>query len=135
MPHIVLLGDSIFDNAAYVGGGSDVIRQLRAALPPGWHATLNAVDGVVVAGIADQLARLPADASHLVLSGGGNDALAEANLLHHPAASVLDALEKLAAVRRDEAAVCGLDNGGFASDLTALHQGIDGSPRPQVIVR
>src|SRR5690349_5483722 len=31
--HVVLLGDSIFDNAAYVGGGPDVITQLRAALP------------------------------------------------------------------------------------------------------
>jgi GDSL-like Lipase/Acylhydrolase family len=95
----VLLGDSIFDNAAHFGGGPDVVRQLRAALPPGWRATLNAVNGAVVGSIADQLARLPADASHLVLSAGGNDALAEAELLHHPAASVLDALEKLAAVR------------------------------------
>jgi len=29
MNHIVLLGDSIFDNAAYVAGGPDVVRQLR----------------------------------------------------------------------------------------------------------
>ena len=32
MKHIVLLGDSIFDNAAYVGGGPDVIEQLRSTL-------------------------------------------------------------------------------------------------------
>jgi hypothetical protein len=33
MPHIVLLGDSIFDNAAYVPGELPVIEQLRARLP------------------------------------------------------------------------------------------------------
>ena len=27
MGHVVLLGDSIFDNAAYVRGGPDVIRR------------------------------------------------------------------------------------------------------------
>jgi AraC-like DNA-binding protein len=42
MIHIVLLGDSIFDNAAYVAGGPDVVRQLRDTLPSGWRATLNA---------------------------------------------------------------------------------------------
>ena len=29
MPHVVLLGDSIFDNGAYTQGGPDVITQLR----------------------------------------------------------------------------------------------------------
>jgi hypothetical protein len=99
MGHIVLLGDSVFDNAPYVGGGPDVVRQLRSALPGGWRATLNAVDGAVIGSIAGQLGRLPADASHLVLSVGGNDALGEAELLHHPAASVLDALGKLTGMR------------------------------------
>jgi hypothetical protein len=36
MGHLVLLGDSVFDNAAYVGGGPDVVAQLRARLPTGW---------------------------------------------------------------------------------------------------
>src|SRR3712207_7657631 len=45
MPHVVLLGDSIFDNKSYVGGGPDVIAQVRDDLPPGWKATLCAVDG------------------------------------------------------------------------------------------
>src|SRR3712207_2336551 len=45
MSHVVLLGDSIFDNAAYVRGGPDVIRQLQGVLPAGWKATLRAVDG------------------------------------------------------------------------------------------
>ena len=45
MTHIVLLGDSIFDNQAYVGPGPDVVTQLKAALPAGGRATLSAVDG------------------------------------------------------------------------------------------
>ena len=60
--HVVLLGDSIFDTGAYVGGAPDVVRQLRAALPAGWRATLLAVDGAVVDSVARQLGGLPADA-------------------------------------------------------------------------
>jgi hypothetical protein len=99
MNHVVLLGDSIFDNAAYVGNGPDVIRQLRAALPQGWRATLNAVDGATLQNIPMQLAHLPADASHLVVSVGGNDALLEAGVLEERARSVGAALDRLGAVR------------------------------------
>jgi hypothetical protein len=35
MSHIVLLGDSIFDNKVYVGSGPDVVHQLREQLPHG----------------------------------------------------------------------------------------------------
>ncbi|HEX6372708.1 MAG TPA: hypothetical protein VF006_27555 [Longimicrobium sp.] len=35
MPHVVLLGDSIFDNASYVAGGPDVVTHLRGELPHG----------------------------------------------------------------------------------------------------
>ena len=45
MNHLVLLGDSIFDNAAYTSGAPDVVHQVRQRLPPGWRATLRAVDG------------------------------------------------------------------------------------------
>jgi hypothetical protein len=51
MPHVVLLGDSIFDNAAYVRGGPDVVASSAAMLPPGWRATLLAVDGAVIDGV------------------------------------------------------------------------------------
>ena len=54
MAHLCLLGDSIFDNAAYVGGGPDVVTQLRAALPTGWKATLLAVDGAVIVHLVGQ---------------------------------------------------------------------------------
>src|SRR5947209_4298725 len=96
--HVVLLGDSVFDNARYVSG-PDVVRQLRGALPEGWRATLNAVDGAVIGDIGAQLDRLPGDASHLVVSIGGNDALRRTALLDEPARSIADALLKLAAVR------------------------------------
>jgi hypothetical protein len=81
MGHVVLLGDSIFDNARYVPGGPDVVHQLRAALPPGWRATLLAVDGAVTKEVLRQLAKLPADATHLVVSAGGNDALDSSSLV------------------------------------------------------
>ena len=87
MPHVVLLGDSILDNGAYTGGGPDVVTQLREILPPGWHATLAAIDGAVASGVPAQLARVPADATHLVVSAGGNDALGHADLLARPTRS------------------------------------------------
>ena len=81
MPHIVLLGDSIFDNAAYVAGGPAVIDHLRTALPTGWTATLRAVDGDTTELVAVRLRGLPADAEYLVVSVGGNDALRHSHLL------------------------------------------------------
>ncbi len=87
MPHVVLLGDSIFDNAAYVRGGPDVVTHLAGILPAGWRATLAAVDGAVIASVPAQLPRIPADATHLVLSAGGNDALGHSDLLSRAATS------------------------------------------------
>ena len=94
--HVVLLGDSIFDNAAYVGGGPDVITQLRAALPRSWRATLCAVDGATTAALPGQLTRVPIDASHLVVSIGGNDALRNADLLSLRTGSSEDVLRAFA---------------------------------------
>jgi hypothetical protein len=96
MSHLILLGDSIFDNAAYTDGGPDVVTQLNAALPAGWAASLLAVDGSTTDDIAGQAGCLPADATHLVLSVGGNDALQQAHLLLTPAASTEEALGLLA---------------------------------------
>jgi hypothetical protein len=81
MPQIVLLGDSIFDNGVYTGGGPDVVSQVREFLPSGWEASLLAVDGATTDNIAGQVERLPAEATHLVLSVGGNNALTEASRL------------------------------------------------------
>jgi lysophospholipase L1-like esterase len=98
MTHIVLLGDSVFDNASYVSGGPDVVRQLRGRLPSGWSATLAAVDGAVTASVARQLDRVPRDATHLIVSVGGNDALGQAGVLEDSANSIGLALHRLADV-------------------------------------
>ena len=95
MGHIILLGDSIFDNGVYVPGQPDVVKQLRAALPSGWTASLLAVDGAVTRSVASQLTRVPRDATHLVVSVGGNDALGESNILGSPARMVGEAVMML----------------------------------------
>lgn len=99
MPHVVLLGDSIFDNAAYVRGGPDVVTQLREVLPEGWGATLAAVDGATAPAMGMQLRRIRADATHLVLSIGGNDALGHVGILEQRASSAAEVLAMLADVR------------------------------------
>jgi lysophospholipase L1-like esterase len=98
MTHIVLLGDSVFDNAAYVGGGADVVTRLRALVPVGWRATLKAVDGSVVNHVSWQLETTPDDATHLVVSAGGNDALMNAGMLGEGAESFAEVLNRLAGV-------------------------------------
>jgi hypothetical protein len=104
MSHIVLLGDSIFDNASYVHrnrGEEPVINQLQARIPFGWTATLEAHDGDVVRNVKQQIERLPKDASHLAISVGGNNALAQWRILQEPASSVGDALANLARTKAD----------------------------------
>ncbi len=136
MGHVVLLGDSILDNGAYVGGGPDVVTQLRAALPRDWEATLLAVDGAVIADMPRQLARLPRSATDIVLSVGGNDALGHADLLDRRARNGAEALgwfadvaagfleryrsllERIAAAKQQgqRVAVCTIYNGNLGAD-------------------
>jgi hypothetical protein len=92
MGHIVLIGDSIFDNAAYVSGGPDVVAQLRQQLPEDWEATLIAIDGSVTTDVAEQLESIPETATHLVVSIGGNDALGYIDVLHNKAGSYAEVL-------------------------------------------
>jgi lysophospholipase L1-like esterase len=101
MNHIVLLGDSIFDNALYVAGGPDVRTLLQACLPDDWRVTLLAVDGDRAQDVAEQLQHLPHDASHLVVSVGGNDSLDQLDFLAAPAQSVAAALQGLAGIAAD----------------------------------
>ena len=92
MGHIVLLGDSVFDNAAYTGSEPDVVAHLRALLPSGWKATLCAVDGATTNGLPSQIRCVPPDATHLFVSIGGNDALGNIDMLATPVRSTADAL-------------------------------------------
>lgn len=98
--HVVLLGDSVFDNAGYLAGrGPEVIGHLRTRLQPGWRATLLARGGAVAADVPGQGARLPPGATHLVISAGGNDAARREGVLAEPARSVAEGLARVAAVR------------------------------------
>lgn len=92
MGHVILLGDSIFDNARYVPDRPPVIDQLQQSLPVGWRATLLAVDGHITEDVAQQLLNLPEDTSHLIVSVGGNDALGESYILSESAGTVGEAL-------------------------------------------
>jgi hypothetical protein len=98
VPHVVLLGDSIFDNKAYVRGGPDVVEHLSRRLPAGWEATLCARDGAVTNEVEWQLRCIPRDATHLVLSVGGNDALGHVGILDRRAGSYGEVLDTLAAM-------------------------------------
>lgn len=97
--HLVLLGDSIFDNARYVPGGTSIIEHVRGKLPKGWQATLAAADRSRVEHVYEQVERAPADATHFVMSIGGNDALKLASgFLGLGATSVKQALREIADV-------------------------------------
>lgn len=96
--HIVLIGDSILDNAIYVESGSAVEQLLQTSLP-GTEVSLLAVDGDVTTDVARQLKRFPDKASHVFVSCGGNDALGLYNLLDTKINSVFDALVLLNAAK------------------------------------
>ena len=87
---------TIFDNAAYVAGAPDVVRQVRQRLPVGIKATLAAVDGSTTRDVHQQLRRMPDDVTHLVLSVGGNDALGSSDFLDASVRSTAEALLGLA---------------------------------------
>ncbi len=97
MKHIVLLGDSIFDNISYVNPGElDVPKQLRALVRGGDCKVTNlAVDGHVTRHIVTQLNNLPSDATHLFLSVGGNDGLEHLSIFNDNIDTIGDALQKM----------------------------------------
>lgn len=98
--HIVLLGDSIFDNAKYVPDGLPVIEQLRQIISPDWQATLVAVDGDATPDVFGQIKRIPETATHLIVSIGGNDALGSTGVMNQQADTVQFALHHLSIIRR-----------------------------------
>lgn len=100
MPNkVVLLGDSVFDNSAYVSSGADVLEHLVRRLPADWSAMMLAADGSLMKDVRLQMRRLPSDATHLVVSMGGNDALSVSDVLDFPSRSVADALLRLSEIR------------------------------------
>ena len=81
MAHIVLIGDSIFDNKAYVGNEPDVVSHLQKMIPQDWQGTLKAVDGSMIENVSKQFLESPKDATHFVISVGGNNAIMNADIL------------------------------------------------------
>jgi lysophospholipase L1-like esterase len=88
-----LVGDSILDNAAYVGADPAVADQLRDAVPVDWRVTLAAVDGASAADVASQLEQIDATATHLIVSAGGNDALNWRGVLGARVTNVAEAVQ------------------------------------------
>ena len=120
--HVVLLGDSSFDNKAYVGSQPDVLTHLRGQLPRPWRATLATVDGAVAGDVQSQLARVPADAMHLVISVGGNDGLRREGVFGEAVRSVGEGAAKLAEVRER-----------FRQDFRAMLGGVLGRGLPTAL--
>lgn len=136
MPHVVLLGDSIFDNASYVAGGPDVVTHLRGQLPEGWRATLSAIDGATTHSMPIQYGRIPADATHLVLSVGGNDALMNVDILDRRVSSAAEAIGMLADMRdsfagRYEGVLRELRGRGLPLTVCTIYEGNFGDARMQ----
>jgi hypothetical protein len=101
MKRIVLLGDSIIDNGAYVRPGEpDVARQLQERLP-GATVVKRALDGAKVDDVLrTQLNDLTSEA-FIVLSVGGNNALEHIGLLEESSkVKFLEALNKLWDIRK-----------------------------------
>ena len=122
MSHVVLLGDSIFDNGAYVPGRPAVIEQLRTSLPPEWQATLLALDGAIAADVPRQVVRLPDDASHLFVSVGGNDAIGNSGLIGDMKHSAAEGFLKMAEVQEQ-----------FRQDYRAMLHAVLEAGKPTVL--
>jgi hypothetical protein len=128
--HVALLGDSILDNGVYTGGEPDVATYLRQLLPRPASASLCAVDGSTTSDLRSQIARVPHDSTHIVVSIGGNDALRNTDLLAMPVTSTgqglsifaerilrfersyKSALDAVLALKR-ETAICTIYNGNL----------------------
>ncbi len=123
MAHVVLLGDSILDNASYVPDEASVIVQIRRSLPASSRATLLAVDGSTTVHVPEQLAAIPADATHIVLSIGGNNAIPHSGLVHEAqAVSYAQVLSKMAEIREE-----------FAAQYRPLVAALSGLSRPSAV--
>jgi len=96
MKHIVLLGDSIFDNSSYVNLGElDVPNQLRSLVGHNCKVTNLAVDGHLIRHVKNQLNNLPSDVTHLFVSVGGNDGLGHLSIFHTPVNTVGESLQQM----------------------------------------
>ena len=90
LEHLVLLGDSIFDNGSYTKGEPDVKSHMESMVPDNFKVSLLAKDGSFIMDVKAQLKSLPSDATRLLLSVGGNDILRHRDFLTDTAFSGTD---------------------------------------------
>jgi hypothetical protein len=93
---LVLLGDSILDNAPYTHPAPDTTHHLQQHLGSGWTVERLARDGAVISDVRFQLTELPTRVDCAVLSIGGNDAAAHIDLLERRVSSAAEVLDELA---------------------------------------
>jgi hypothetical protein len=98
MSRVVLLGDSILDNAPYTAPHPDTTAHLSRILGPGWDAERLAQDGATMGGMRSQLERLDGRADIAVLSIGGNDVTAHIGMLDQPASRSSEVLRDLSVI-------------------------------------
>ena len=97
--HIILAGDSIFDNAVYVPGEPCVTEQLRALVGDTSSVSMIAVDGDYVSDVWRQVRFFPEGATHILVSAGGNDALRHAHKLGYEFSSSGDLFKEWADIQ------------------------------------
>lgn len=97
---VVLLGDSILDNAPYTRPEPDTMAHLAMLLPE-WSVLRAARDGARMRDVDSQLRQLGARPAVGVLSIGGNDATAHLGLLERRATSAAEILEELLEIADD----------------------------------
>jgi hypothetical protein len=120
--NIVLLGDSTLDNGTYTKGGPSVAELLQRKAGPGCRVFLLAVDGHRIRNVYNQLKNIPEDATHLVLSVGGNDALGYGYILENDAKGFHPVLTELGNIYR-----------GFKNEYSSLIQKIKELKLPLII--
>ncbi len=98
---VVLLGDSILDNAPYTAPEPDTAAHLQSLLEPRWAVRRLAQDGARMSDVHGQLSKLRERPSVAVLSIGGNDAIEHIELLDRRAATAADVLGELLAIADD----------------------------------
>lgn len=99
--HVVLAGDSIFDNAMYVADDPCLTDQLREVLSDGSSVSMIAVDGDYVGDVWRQVSRLPEGATNIFVSAGGNDALRHAHKLNNDYSTSVELFREWADIQAD----------------------------------
>jgi lysophospholipase L1-like esterase len=97
---LVLMGDSILDNAPYTRPEPDTTTHLHRLLAPNWSVRLLARDGATMSDVRFQLAELSGRPT-IVLSIGGNDATEHIGMLDKRVSTAADVLAELATIAED----------------------------------